>query len=173
MGFVGFGGGRGPEGPIGATGPTGTTAQSGSVTGASPSSTASTQVLFGSRRSTDATPFLLMSVSMAATGESVQLEGSIQCCTEGTHTNHAAWHTTASGRRTSAGASARTCPAGGGGAGQTANDFTGGKPAIEISRPDLSTSPNVLHELGYIATGKAGTAILWMYALTVTRIRVT
>jgi hypothetical protein len=127
-------------------------------------------VLVGSARSTDGSQFELFGIDMAATGESVKIDVSIQCWEEGTHAYQAAWDIVGTGQRTSAGVSSRTSTSGGGGSGQTANTFTApNKPSVAVSNPASAVSPNTAHRLAILGTGKPGVDILWQWTATIKR----
>src|SRR5574342_378866 len=127
-------------------GPQGPSTETVTIAGSTPPTWArGTLVLQGSARAdgSNNTPFMLFSILMGASGptaESVSIAGIVQCHTEGTHEHHATWHIVASGRRTNAGASARTCSAGGGGSGQAANTFIAPRPAVAVSDPSSAVA---------------------------------
>jgi len=173
-GATGATGPTGATGATGATGPEGPNSASEAIAGASPASTATGTIdLVGSFRTTSNESVAFGAMPMAATGESVALEVILEGFTEGTHANQCVWHATGTARRTSSGTSARTSTAGGGGAGQVANDFAPTRPAFRFSDPAVSGAPDVLHQFHGIATGKLGVPMLWVYMVRQVRGKVT
>lgn len=173
-GATGTAGSAGATGATGATGPEGPNTASEAIVGASPASTATGTIdLVGSFRTASNESVAFGAMSLAATGESVMLEVMLEGFTEGTHANQCAWHATGTAKRNSSGTSARTSSAGGGGAGQIANDFAVTRPAFRFSDPAVSGAPDVLDQFHGIATGKLSVPMLWVYTVRQVRGKVT
>lgn len=158
--------GPGPKGPAGATGPEGPSNASEAIAGATPASTATGTVdIVGSFRTTSNESVAFGAMPLAATGESVVLEVTLNGFTEGAHTNHFAWQSVGSAKRTSSGTSSRTSTASGSGAGSVANDFSPTRPSFRFSDPAVGVAPDVLNQFHGIATGKLSVPMLWVYTL--------
>lgn len=173
-GATGATGSTGPTGATGATGPEGPNSASEAIAGASPASTATGTVdLVGSFRTTSNESVAFGAMPLAATGESVMLEVTLNGFTAGVHTNHFAWQSVGTAKRTSSGTSSRTSTAAGAGAGSVANDFAPTRPAFRFSDPAVGVAPDVLHQFHGIATGKLSVPMLWVYTVRQVRGKVT